>query len=127
MAAWATQRSDVRAVALVGSWARDQGRPESDVDLVVLTAAGEEYVSTEAWAHALGAVSVLWTRRWGVVTERRLAMPSGLEVDVGIASPSWAETEPFDDGTAAVVRDGLRILHDPDGLLSRLSLALRCP
>lgn len=31
----------------------------------------------------------------------------------------WA-AEPVDDGTARVVRDGFRVLHDPVGVLSRL-------
>ena len=35
--AWATQRDDVRAVVLVGSYARHSERMGSDVDLTVLT------------------------------------------------------------------------------------------
>ena len=34
---WCSQRADVRAVALVGSWARDDARYDSDVDVVLLT------------------------------------------------------------------------------------------
>ena len=34
---WVGTRSDVRALGLAGSWARDEAQMSSDVDLVVLT------------------------------------------------------------------------------------------
>jgi predicted nucleotidyltransferase len=34
---WASQKDDVRALLLVGSFARGEARPESDVDIVLLT------------------------------------------------------------------------------------------
>lgn len=63
------------------------------------------------------------TLEWGVLTERRFALPSGLEVELGIASPAWAAIDPVDTGTRRVVSDGVRILHDPDGLLETLASA----
>jgi uncharacterized protein len=58
------------------------------------------------------------------VTERRLALASGLEVDLVIAHDSWAGTRPVDAGTRAVVRGGMAILHDPQRLLTELLGAL---
>jgi len=52
--------------------------------------------------------------------ERRFTLPSGLEVEVGIALPSWAATEPVDACTRRVVTDGMSVLYDPQGLLARL-------
>lgn len=60
---------------------------------------------------------------WGPLTERRLLLEDGLEVEVGIAEPAWAATDPVDPGTRRVVTDGLRILHDPDGRLAALAIA----
>jgi hypothetical protein len=57
---------------------------------------------------------------WGAVTEHRLLLVSGLEVELNLASPDWAAVEPVDPGTARIVRDGARILHDPQGLLAML-------
>lgn len=128
IASWAGTRADVRAVALVGSWARGAARMDSDVDVVVLTVDAANYVNVEKWAHDLGAVRVVRTHKWGVLTERRLAMSSGLEVDVGVVSPSWASTAPLDEGTSQVVASGLLPLHDPEGLLRALvdAVLLRC-
>lgn len=119
---WAEQRGDVRAVGLVGSWARGTSRPGSDVDLVVLTDNSALYTSDSKWAAELAA-EIVETRSWGAITERRLALPSGLEVEVGIGSPSWAATTPVDPGTERVVREGFRVLYDPDGLLASLVAA----
>lgn len=65
------------------------------------------------------------TEQWGPLTERRFVLPSGLEVEVGVASPSWVTTDPVDPGTRSVVEGGMSILYDPEGLLVRLVDACR--
>ena len=120
---WAGRRPDVRAVGLVGSWARGEARTDSDVDLVLLTREKKGYLRDEFWAGELGGLRIVKTRFWGPTTERRFVLPSGLEVEAGIAPPSWAATDEIDPGTYRVVRDGLIPLYDPDGLLAALSEA----
>ncbi len=122
---WAMGRADVVAVALVGSWARDAARPDSDVDLVVLTTDQAPYLDRDDWIGGLVADRLVMTRSWGPLTERRLVLPSGLEVEVGIAPPSWAAADPVDEGTHQVITDGVRVLHDPEGLLATLIAAVR--
>jgi uncharacterized protein len=121
---FAAARDDVRAVALVGSYARGVARPDSDVDVVVLTTDPDTYLDGCDWLKALPGASLLATRRWGALTERRLVLASGTEVDLGVARPSWASTSPVDIGTAHVVRDGLVAVHDPDGLLAHVLAAV---
>jgi predicted nucleotidyltransferase len=121
---WAREREDVRAVALVGSWARGAAAMDSDVDVVLLTDAASRYQSGRGWVTELGASKVLLTRPWGAVTESRLAMPSGLQVELGVAAPSWAATDPVNPGTARVASDGLIPLYDPEGMLADLLMAI---
>ncbi|HEV2813878.1 MAG TPA: aminoglycoside 6-adenylyltransferase [Solirubrobacteraceae bacterium] len=122
--AWAAARPDVRGVALVGSHARDEARDDSDLDLVLLCERPSELVEDDAWARELGG-TIVATREWGVVTERRVSLGDALpELDAGVAALSWAHTDPVDPGTARVARDGLRALHDPDERLRRLLSAL---
>jgi rhodanese-related sulfurtransferase len=116
---WAQAR-DVAAAGLAGSWARGDAVQESDVDLIVLAERPAAFTESEGWVGELGATGVVRRRDWGAITERRLALPSGLEVEVGIGEPGWASVEPLDPGTTHVVRDGFRALHDPHGLLARL-------
>ena len=122
--AWAQSRVDVRAVGVVGSWARGAERMESDVDLVVVVDDVTPYVEREDWIGDLGDGVLVRTQQWGeLCTERRLRRSSGLEVVVDFVRPAWAATAPVDEGTRSVVAAGLRIVHDPEGILSKLRTA----
>ena len=117
---WAKQRPDVRAVGLVGSWARGEARVDSDVDLILLTRGKRRYLDDESWTRELGGCRIVKTRQWGPTTERRFVLPSGLEVETGIAPLSWAATGDTDSGTYRIVRDGMIAIYDPDSLLAHL-------
>lgn len=122
---WAARRPDIRALCLVGSWARDDAGMDSDIDLVLLTADLGAYTAREAWVRELGGERIIRTRPRGAVTERRFALAGGLEVDVGVGTTAWASLTPMDEGTRQVVREGMRGLHDPDGVLAALVRAIR--
>jgi hypothetical protein len=70
---WAQGHPDVVVVGLVGSWARGDARMDSDIDVVLLTEDQVPYLEDEAWVREVGGVGLVWTRRWGPVTERRFA------------------------------------------------------
>lgn len=120
---WAERRADVRALALVGSWAYGVPRADSDVDLVLLSTEPSRYVERDDWLDDVGAARLVRRLSWGLVTENRYALPSGLEVELGVAAPSWASVEPVDTGTRQVVTDGIRVLYDPDEMLAELVAA----
>jgi GrpB-like predicted nucleotidyltransferase (UPF0157 family) len=87
--AWAAGRDDVRGLFLVGSHARGDARPDSDVDLVLLCDDPSPYVADAIWAEALDG-EVIATRTWGMLTERRLRLDAVKpDVDLGIATPDW--------------------------------------
>ena len=90
---------------------------DSDVDVVLLVDDVAPYVSSDQWTREIGAERIVGTMSWGAITERRLALQPGLELDVAIGTPDWACVDPIDAGTRRVVSDGIRILHDPEGLL----------
>ncbi len=121
---WADEDARIRAIALVGSWARGVARADSDVDLLVLATDVEVLLDDRAWFGRFG-LGLVGARDFGAIQERRIRRASGLEVEIGIGDPSWASTDPLDEGTRRVASDGLRIVADPDGLLARLSRALR--
>ncbi|MEU6467342.1 nucleotidyltransferase domain-containing protein [Streptomyces sp. NPDC046976] len=140
---WAGTREDVVGLLLVGSYARGAARPDSDVDVVLLTAEPARYLVDAAesdtaesegaesdaaefegtwddWAGELGLGRPVRTRAWGPVTERRYTLLPGLEVEFGIGGPRWARTDPVDPGTRRVVADGARALYDPRRILAEL-------
>ncbi|MFI0786227.1 nucleotidyltransferase domain-containing protein [Streptomyces lydicus] len=120
---WARSRDDIVGLLLVGSCARDAARPDSDIDVVLLTTDESRYLLEEAWTAELGLGQVIRTQSWGPITERRCSTASGLEVELGIGSPTWAKTDPVDRGTRRVVNDGARVLHDPAGIFAGLLAA----
>ena len=120
---WAAEHDDVRGVAVVGSWARDAARMDSDVDIVVLTDT-LDHADAQMWMRLLGG-QLMRLQRWGPLIEVRIRRPSGFEVEMGIVPLSWATTAPVDDGTYRVISDGHRIIYDPDGILGALSTACR--
>ncbi len=124
---WATTRSDIRALALVGSWARGEATMSSDIDLVVLTDDVEAFTANVDWVRAATAQDgqIVRSKKWGPVHERRVELASGLLVEYGFAPASWASTEPLDQGTAAVVAHGFRILYDPEETLWELATAVQ--
>ncbi|MFJ4483774.1 nucleotidyltransferase domain-containing protein [Streptomyces longwoodensis] len=118
--AWCADREDVVGLLLVGSCARGAARPDSDVDLVLLTTDPSRYLLEDAWVADLRLGEVFRTRSWGPITERRCRTASGLEVELAVGSPEWARIGPVDPGTRRVVADGARVLHDPAGVLAAL-------
>ncbi|PWU55899.1 hypothetical protein DLE60_27165 [Micromonospora globispora] len=112
---------DVREVVVVGSWARGAARMDSDVDIVVLTD-NPRHGEAGVWTGLLGG-EVVRLADWGPLREVRVRRPSGLEVEMGVVPVSWADTDPVDSGTRRVISDGHRAVHDPAGVLARLSAA----
>jgi hypothetical protein len=113
--------ADVQAVALVGSRARGTNRPDSDVDLILLTDDPGRLLDRDDWYAAFDpGAQLIRSERFGAISERRLRLADGLVVEIGIATRAWASTDPVDTGTADVVGDGLIPLFDPTGVFGRL-------
>jgi uncharacterized protein len=124
---WAKTQPQIRGLALVGSYARNAARPDSDIDLIVVAEDPQSF-RDPAWLAAIDwpAANVRlakWTdEEYGAVWSRRVGLSPKGEVEISFACISWADTSPVDPGTARVVSDGCHILFDPDGLLERLVL-----
>jgi hypothetical protein len=112
----------VRALVLVGSVARGDARPDSDVDLVFLTTDPQRYIQRSDWVLELGPAEIQAPEHYGRVVSIRAFYSNGLEVEFAIAAADWASA-PIDKGTQAVVRRGMRVLRDRDGHATALAAA----
>ena len=121
---WAVDEQSIQAVALVGSWARGMARDDSDVDLVILTEKPEVYLINDQWTSKFGEVEKITYEDWGAVQSKRVFYKGGLQVEYGVTTTKWAEARPVDPGTGEMVRDGMRILYDKNGVLGALVEAL---
>jgi hypothetical protein len=128
--AWATTRDDVRALALVGSWARGNPRLASDIDLLVLSDCTEGYRCTHEWmneidfARAGRSIKSSDDAIYGAVWSRHIHLYPAGEVELTFALCAWASVAPIDAGTRAIVSDGFRIILDKDRRLGALVAAV---
>jgi uncharacterized protein len=131
VARWAIERADIRAMALIGSWARGTPRHTSDIDLLLLSDRVHDYRRRQEWLTEIDLADAgyrLHSREsasYGAVWSLHLHLLPAAEVELGFAACSWARTEPVDDGTRSVVKDALRIIFDKDAMLSKLMAAVR--
>ena len=120
---WARRRPDILGLAVVGSWAREAARPDSDVDLTLLvnepqTFRRQDWLDEIAWHE--GHVVHWHDADYGAAWSRHLQQSAFGEIELTFCRPSWADTDPVDAGTAEVVSDGCRILFDKSGLFEKL-------
>jgi predicted nucleotidyltransferase len=115
---WAATQGDIRAVALVGSYASNAATDTSDVDLVVVVRQPAAYLRDAAWLHRFGSIDRHQLEYYGNVTSIRVWYSDGREVEYGMTDESWA-TVPLDEGTQRVISDGMHILFEREPLLSR--------
>ncbi len=125
VAHWAIERDDIRAVALLGSWARGNPTPTSDLDLLLLTDLAQCYRSG-TWLTEIAFQNVGFRLRsidgaiYGVVWSAHVHLVPAADVELTFAECTWASVDPVDDGTRAVVKDAFHIVFDRDGILTKL-------
>src|SRR5262245_54321986 len=84
--AWAAHQPTIAAVALIGSYARGEARPDSDLDLVLLCEAPHAFVADTSWIHCFGEVRTCHTEDWGRVTSLRVHYTESFEVEFGLTT-----------------------------------------
>lgn len=117
VASWAQCDDRVLAAALCGSHARGAARPDSDIDLSLVSPDPTSLLDDRNWLTTFGIPDVVGVEDWGLVQSIRVYY-GNLEVEFGIAGLEWVEP-PIDSGTAVLMRDPMRILHDPGELFNR--------
>ena len=99
---WAKSEVEIIGVALVGSHARGEAKPDSDIDLVIITSDPTSYINDLSWIGTFGEIKRYKVEDWGLLISLRVFFSGGPEVEFGIASLEWAAIPP-DAGTARVV------------------------
>jgi len=108
---WVSTQTDVLAVALVGSYARNAAREDSDVDLVIIVDHPQKYLTNTEWTKTFGTVVKQQIEDYGMLTSLRVWYESGLEIEYGFTTRAWVKS-PLDEGTKHVIDDGMRVLFE---------------
>lgn len=120
---WAASQPGILAVALVGSYARNEATDSSDVDLVIVAREPKSYLEDTRWARSFGTVDRHQIEHYGKVTSLRVWYAGGHEVEYGFTDERWAAL-PLDEGTGNVIGGGMEILFECGSILSRLPRTL---
>jgi predicted nucleotidyltransferase len=115
---WTFAQDDIKAVALIGSYARHTATETSDVDLVIITTRPREYLQDQRWTRQFGTVEKQQIEDYGLLTSLRVWYMDGPEVEYGITDEKWSAL-PLDRGTRQVIKDGIRIIFERETILSR--------
>jgi predicted nucleotidyltransferase len=116
---WAASRPDILAVALVGSYARNEATDASDVDLVIVASEPEKYLQDTQWAQYFGTISRQQLENYGKVTSLRVWYSGGHEVEYAFTDKTWCAL-PLDEGTKKVISDAMQILSERGSILNGL-------
>ena len=127
---WAQAQPDVRAAVIIGSRARDDHPADewSDLDIIVFTTNPEHYIASADWVENIGAPWLTFVERtpdggW----ERRVLFAGGLDVDFAINPAEVLDhlaTAAIPPDVADIIRRGIQVLLDKDGLLAQLRAAV---
>lgn len=115
---WAEVDARIVALALVGSHARGDANPTSDIDLIVVCKNPPELLNDQSWTQKFGPGKTSGVEDYTRVQSVRVFYDDGAEVEFGVTSLAWTNI-PIDAGTMTVMRNGMRILYDPEKRLKR--------
>ena len=109
---WAQEETSIESVILVGSWARGTNRPDSDMDLCILTARREGLLAENHFPSLFGKVCRQQTEYYGACTSVRVWYEGGAELEFGLVEPDWIAL-PLDEGTRRVLYDRAGYFDNP--------------
>ncbi|HEX3047610.1 MAG TPA: aminoglycoside 6-adenylyltransferase [Bacillota bacterium] len=127
---WAEAEEKIRAIVIVGSRARQNVPADdfSDLDLLIVTTAPDEYIKDSTWIEILGTPWLTFTEPTPLpeVKERRILFAEGLDVDC-ILFPTTTIQESIESGIsfflADLIRRGMKVLLDKDGAMAKIDLS----
>ncbi len=116
---------NILALGLCGSWARGTPNPDSDIDISIITKDKETFrksnwIEQIDFEHIGEQMHSYEDKDYGLVWSRHVHLQSKIEIEFSFADSSWANTDMLDKGTAKVVSDGYKIVHDPHRILEKL-------
>ena len=124
--AWAQAEPNIRAAVVIGSRARTNHPADewADLDIIVFATDIECYTASAGWVENVGVHWLSFVERtpsggW----ERRVLFDGGLDVDFALnmaADLAYLAKGPIPPDVTDIIRRGIRVLVDKDGLLVQL-------
>jgi aminoglycoside 6-adenylyltransferase len=128
---WAEGREDIRAAVVIGSRARGADHPAdefSDLDIILAATDPQPYIAAGGWVEAIGVPWLAFVEKTpdGRLSERRVLFEGGLDVDFAFMPVDLVREmlkTGVDPDLADMIRRGVRVLVDKDGLAAQMLAA----
>lgn len=115
---------EIAAIALFGSHANGTARPDSDIDVLILTPNIQIHFEDDHYASCFGSFRYARREKWGSFeTLRSFYREEHGQIEFNFALPDWANL-PANDEARRIIKDGMKILYDPQGILEKLQNAV---
>ena len=109
----------IECIILVGSYARNEQRSDSDIDLVLISDEKEELLTNAGWTRVFGnPITPINYEYYGEITSLRLYTELN-EYEIGVGTMKWIEL-PLDFGTRKTLEDGYIVLYEKDNVLRHI-------
>jgi predicted nucleotidyltransferase len=103
---------NIIAVLLVGSYARNEQKEGSDINLVIITEEKEKLIQEDKWIKMYGDPKKAEVEEWGDIKSLRVKYEE-YEIEFGIGTKRWIRI-PLEKGTEKVLKDGYIILFEKE-------------
>lgn len=113
------RRENAIGAAVIGAHAHGELEDDWNMRFIIVTTDIEHYFENNNWAGHFTRVLSVEREDHAGFTRMNLKYRSGAMFELNFVSPDWAAL-PVNDETRRIVTDGMRILHDPQGVLEKL-------
>ena len=118
-----TSIKEIQTILLVGSYARNSQKEDSDIDLMIITKDKNTLTKRTEWLNRFGKIRSKEKEFWGPVTSLRIFYDD-YEIEFGIAPEQWLAL-PLDEGTEQVLSDGYVVLYDGTGITDNIKALIK--
>ena len=108
--AWSLHNELVQQVLVVGSYARGEARPDSDVDVIILCTSPALLLQRREWMRTFGEVQDASQTQYHTLTTLSVRYATGLNVEFGVTGVGWLDQLDCAE-VGAVLQTGARWLY----------------
>jgi hypothetical protein len=120
---WAKMQNDIDGVALIGSYARNIARTDSNINILILSTNPSRYRSDLGWLHAFGNVMSIIKDEYGKELSLHVQYFNSHEVEFLITVSAWYGISKHYELNNDI-SDQIKILYDPKLLSNQVVLNL---
>lgn len=118
---YAEESDMINSVVLVGSYAREEAKEDSDINLVIISTTPRLLLEDENFINEFGKVTKVQKENYGRVTSIRVWYENNMEVEFQVTSPLWI-SRPLDEDALKVLKDGYRVILDKRNYFTNMNI-----